>query len=304
MGSFKGSDEARRNRLASMTDSRTDEAGAPRTEGPAVNPFQGRTQLREACMIRLERISADPSQPRTEFDPEALDRLAASLRQRGQLQPIRVRWDDEGGRYIVVVGERRWRAARIAGMESLACVVVAGNPSPGELLEDQLVENCLREDLKPIEQAKAFRAILDSTGLSQRQLAERLQISHVNIVRSLALLELPESVQASVEQGELAPQTAYEISKLGDVAEQATLAREAVGGKLKRETIRQRVASTRKGGAGGKSRKAASRVFRTTTGRGTIELKKGAGAAEMLVVVEEIAGVLRAELSASDQAAA
>ena len=109
------------------------------------------------------------------------------------------------------------------------------------------MENCLREDLKPIEQAKAFRAILDSTGLSQRQLAERLQISHVNIVRSLALLDLPESVQASVEQGELAPQTAYEISKLGDVGEQATLAREAVGGKLKRETIRERVATAPRG---------------------------------------------------------
>src|SRR4028119_236674 len=104
MAGFKGSDEARRNRLASMTDSRTHDTGALRTDGPAINPFQGRTQLREACMIRLERIAADPSPPRPELGAEALDRLAASLRQRGQLQPIRVRWDEEEGRYIVVLG--------------------------------------------------------------------------------------------------------------------------------------------------------------------------------------------------------
>ena len=108
-------EEARLNRLASMT--RLARRG--RRPRPAPDPearsFEGRSRLKTACEIRLDRIVADPNQPRVEFDPESLERLAASLRQRGQLQPIRVRWDEALDRYVVVVGERRWRAARLAG---------------------------------------------------------------------------------------------------------------------------------------------------------------------------------------------
>ena len=96
----------------------TTKSRQPRSGARAADPFEGRKQLREACSIRLDRIIADPDQPRKEFDPEALDRLAESLRARGQLQPIRVRWDEGRGVYVVVVGERRWRAARLAGLES------------------------------------------------------------------------------------------------------------------------------------------------------------------------------------------
>ena len=142
-------------------------------------------------MIRLDRIVTDPNQPRTEFDPESLARLATSLRERGQLQPIRVRWDDTASCYVVVVGERRLRAAQLAGLESLACVVVAGEPTAEDLLEDQLVENCLREDLKPIEQAKAYKSLMASRGLSTRQLAERLQIGAASVAKALALLDTP-----------------------------------------------------------------------------------------------------------------
>ena len=142
-----------------------------------------------------------PDQPRTEFDPEALERLAASLKARGQLQPIRVRWDDQADRYVVVVGERRWRAAALAGLESIACVVASGDATPEDLLEDQLVENALREDLRPIEQARAYRTLLAARGLTHRQLAERLQIGHASIARALALLDLPEPIQAEVEAG-------------------------------------------------------------------------------------------------------
>ena len=95
----------------------------------------------------------DPGQPRTEFDPEAIDRLAASLKVRGQLQPCRVRWVEEEGRYMIVVGERRWSAARRAGLASIACVVVQDGASREDILEDQIVENALRDDLKPVEMA-------------------------------------------------------------------------------------------------------------------------------------------------------
>lgn len=235
-------DEARINRLASMT-RQPMETEALGTD-PEARSFEGRSRLKTAAEIRLDRIVADPNQPRVEFDPESLSRLASSLKQRGQLQPIRVRWDEALDRYVVVVGERRWRAAGLAGLTSIACVVASGNAAPEEILEDQLIENCLREDLKPIEQAKAFRTLLTRLGISQRQLAERLQVSPPTITRALALLELPDSIQSSVDAGEIAPHTAYEISKIDDSAIQAKVAAQAAQGRLRRDDMREMVTRT------------------------------------------------------------
>ena len=113
------------------------------------------------------------------------------------------------------------RAARLAGMESIACVVATGDATPEDILEDQLVENALREDLRPVEQARAYRALLSARGLTHRQLADRLQIGHASIARALALLELPGPIQAEVEAGTIAPNTAYELSRVSDPEEQA-----------------------------------------------------------------------------------
>src|SRR5262245_23845147 len=155
MASFK---EQMRSQVADSMRDRTPDAPAVRGVGGSSaleRQGEGRRRLDAGCMIRLDRIGPDPAQPRKEFDEESLARLADSMRSRGQLQPIRVRWDDSADRYTVVVGERRYRAALLAGMEAIACVVVAGSPTPEDLLEDQLVENALREDLRPIEQAQA-----------------------------------------------------------------------------------------------------------------------------------------------------
>jgi ParB family chromosome partitioning protein len=157
----------------------------------------------------VDRIAADPDQPREEFDPEALQRLADSLRAKGQLQPIRVRWDEGRGAYIIICGERRWRAATMAGLETLHCVIVEGTVEPVELLAIQLVENALREDLRPVEQARAYRTLMDQKGWSTRQLAAELAVTQPQVVRTLALLDLPAVVQEAVEQGTLAPGTAY-----------------------------------------------------------------------------------------------
>src|SRR6185312_3212783 len=102
-----------------------------------------------------------PEQPRKDFEPQALADLAASLKDRGQLQPIRVRWDEGSGRWLIVAGERRWRAAQMAGMTAMLCVEAKGAQTPDDILEDQLVENCLRADLAPLEQARAFKALVD-----------------------------------------------------------------------------------------------------------------------------------------------
>jgi ParB family chromosome partitioning protein len=237
MASFKANAEAQRNRIASMTDA---EAGSAPAWAPRVNQYQGRTQLREACLIRLDRIEPDPNQARSEFDADSLDRLASSLKQRGLLQPIRVRWDETKDRYVVVIGERRWRAAQRAGLESIACIVVPGTATPEQILEDQLIENCLREDLKPIEQARAYQSLMQRLGISQRALAEKLAISQGQIMQSLKLLELPEAIRASIDEGTLAPSIGYEITKVADPDEQIELAELVARGEAGREEVRSR----------------------------------------------------------------
>jgi ParB family chromosome partitioning protein len=208
---------------------------APRAAAPA--RWQGVQKTAGAVEIPVSMIARDPDQPREEFDAEAIDRLAASLKARGQLQPIRVRWDEGRGVYMILVGERRWRAAQRAGLATLSAVVTEAPLEPADRLVLQLVENCLREDLQPIEQAKAFRALIAAHGWSVRRLAEELAITHSTVVRALALLELPETVQAQVEQGTLAPRTAYEIGRLADPVTQAAVAQAAVQDGLTRAEV-------------------------------------------------------------------
>ena len=267
----------------------------------------GRKRLDAACVIRLDRIIADANQPRTEFDDEGIRQLAESLKARGQLQPIRVRWDDAADRYVVVVGERRFRAAVLAGLETVACVVAADS-SPEDILEDQLVENALRIDLKPIEQAKAYRRLLDARGLSQRQLAERLQIGHASIVRSLALLNLPETIRDSVESGHIAPNTAYELSKVDDPAEQAELANEAVRGQLKRDDLKVRNQDSK--GSKGRGTKPASKLRKTSatikTPDGfkiTIEHRKGVDDDSLLAALASASEIIRSRQKTHVEAA-
>lgn len=217
--------------------------------GPRATPahLQGVVRSKDVAQIQLDRIAPDPDQPREEFDTEGLARLAESLNTRGQLQPIRVRWDEGRGLYVIVCGERRWRAAKIAEMASVACVIVEGPITASDLLAIQLVENALREDLKPIEQAKAYRLLMDRNGWSTRRIARELSIAQPQVVRTLALLNLPEAVQDQVEQGALAPATAYEIGKLDGDAEQKAMADRVLSQKLTRSEAVEAVRSRKAG---------------------------------------------------------
>jgi ParB family transcriptional regulator, chromosome partitioning protein len=194
--------------------------------------LQGTTKSRDALVIPTDRIAPDPGQPREEFDPDGIARLAESLKARGQLQPIRVRWDEEKGTYVLIMGERRWRAAVQAGLPTMSCVVHDAPIAPAELLALQLVENALREDLKPIEQAKAYERLMETHGWSGNQLAKELHIPQSCVSQALALLRLPDDVQDRVEAGELAPRTAYEVSKVAEPEAQRELAEQVVAGKL------------------------------------------------------------------------
>lgn len=212
------------NMAESMGDIAAGAAALPAGFAAPSGQYAGCTRIKDALAIELDRIMPDPDQPRKDFDQEALGELAASLKDRGQLQPARVRWDDARGKWVIIAGERRYRAALLAGLKTLACVEARGGQSADEILTDQLVENCLREDLKPIEQAHAYKALMERRGWSYRQLAEFLHISKGTISKALSLLSLPESVQDLVEQGALSPHAAYEVTRLGDASEQAEMA--------------------------------------------------------------------------------
>lgn len=271
--------------------------------------YQGAARIKDALSIEVERIAPDPDQPRKDFDQDALAELAASLKARGQLQPIRVRWSDAVSRWIIVTGERRYRAAVLAGLPTLACIEAKGPLTTEDILEDQLVENCLREDLKPIEQARAFKALIDRRGWSYRQLAEALHIGPASVARALALLELPEDLQGCVTAGELAPSIAYEVSRLESPEQQREVAARIVDEDLSRaeatEVVRRAADRPGKAKGRGTARKVTSRLFRTTVGpRVTVELRRGLDTGMIRAALVEALGQLDAECQAEDHAAA
>jgi ParB family chromosome partitioning protein len=211
-------------------------------------------QRSKAAEILLEKIVPDPSQPRREFPQEELERLAQSLKDRGQIQPIVVLWDEAAGKFVIVCGERRWRAAALAGRTTVSAIVLDRPIEPKERLAMQLIENCLREDLKPIEQAHAFRTLMDANGWSTHQCAAELAIDQSSVVKTLKLLELPEPVQEMVQAGEIPPATGYELTKVDDPVEQQALAEKVARDKLSREETKRRVQQKAKGRGGAKAK--------------------------------------------------
>ncbi|MBN8625622.1 MAG: ParB/RepB/Spo0J family partition protein [Planctomycetes bacterium] len=182
--------------------------------------------------MEIEQVSPDPDQPRTEFDAEDLTALADNLKARGQLHPLHVRWSEESERWVIISGERRWRAARQAGLTTVDCFFHEEPLSKSQVLELQLIENLLREDLSPMEEARAFDALLKLNGWTGKQLAEAVRIPTSKVSRSLALLRLPADVQQQVEDGAVPARTAYELSKLKDGQAQRRMAEDSAQGRL------------------------------------------------------------------------
>lgn len=149
--------------------------------------------------IDVNEIDPNAGQPRKHFDTQALEELAQSIRTYGIVQPIIVR--GEVGRYSIIAGERRYRAARLAGLKTVP--VIVKDYSDAELMEVSLVENLQREDLNPIEEAEAMRLLMAEHALTQEELSQRLGKSRSALANTLRLLTLPESVRALVVSGEL-----------------------------------------------------------------------------------------------------
>jgi len=150
--------------------------------------------------LPIESIIPNPNQPRRVFDPQAMEELAESVRQKGVIQPLIVR-PSVGGQYEIVAGERRWRAAQMANLHELP--VVIREFSDSEMLEIAIIENIQRADLNAIDEAQAYRQLMDRFGHTQEKIAEGLARSRSHIANLLRLLTLPDSVQDLVRSGRL-----------------------------------------------------------------------------------------------------
>ncbi|CAA9492303.1 MAG: Chromosome (plasmid) partitioning protein ParB [uncultured Solirubrobacteraceae bacterium] len=150
--------------------------------------------------LPVELITANPNQPRRRFDEDALLALAESLRARGVLQPVLVR-PVAGGTYELVAGERRWRAAQMAGLETIPAVVRAHDEA--DSLEIALIENMAREDLNPVEEARACSMLVDELGLTREEIGRRVGRSRVAVSNLMRLLDLPDEVLDLLESGAL-----------------------------------------------------------------------------------------------------
>lgn len=183
------------------------------------------TETADVTEIPLGQIKANPFQPRLNFDPLKLQELADSIKTHGVVQAVVVT-PAKGKGYYLVVGERRCRAARMAGLNRIPAVVRDYDES--EMLEIALVENLLRDDLNPIEEAAAYRRLLDEFGLTQEELGKRLGKSRPAIANTVRLLALPQQVQEAIIKGELSAGQARPLLSLTDSASQEELANQII----------------------------------------------------------------------------
>jgi ParB family chromosome partitioning protein len=188
---------------------------------PTERPDRGYTA------IALDAITPNPSQPRLSFDEESIEMLAASIREVGILQPVVVRPPDTSGVHALVAGERRWRAARSAGLKEIPAII-RDESGAGSDLTEALIENVQREDLGPLEEAAAYRQLLEDFGWTHEQVAARVGKSRPSVTNALRLLQLPPAIQGMLERNELAPGHARPLLSLDDVAYARHIAEQVV----------------------------------------------------------------------------
>jgi len=185
-------------------------------------------------------ISPNPRQPRDVFDDYRLQELADSIKEVGLLQPIVVR-SVGGGRYELIMGERRWRACQLVGLDVVPAIV--RNTQDDDLLRDALIENLQREQLNPLEEAAAYQQLLDDFGATHEQLAQRVGRSRPHISNTLRLLTLPPGVQSRVAAGVITAGHARALVSLNDPAAQEHLAKRIVAEGLSVRTVEEIVAT-------------------------------------------------------------
>lgn len=185
------------------------------------------------------------SQVREDISEESLQGMVRTIREVGVLQPIRVR--RKGDLFVVVDGERRFRAAQLANLPTVPVVIEPLDSCPAEILHKQLIANCQRLDLNPMERARGLQRLMELTGWSVGETTKRMGFANGAVTRSLALLELPADIQAKIETGAIAPSAAYELAQLNDPQQQTEFAEKLARGELTRDAVAAaRKASQRK----------------------------------------------------------
>lgn len=172
-------------------------------------------------MIPLQKAEPNPDQPRKVFDPEELQNLADSIAEHGLIQPLTVR-EMDGGFYQIIAGERRWRAARMAGLEEIPVLIVEADDEKAAKLA--LIENLQRQDLNPMEEAMGYRRLMDEYGLTQEEAAQAVTKSRSAVANTLRLLTLPETIQDMVSIGSITPGHARAVMTLSGEKQQIAAA--------------------------------------------------------------------------------
>ena len=195
-----------------------DDAAASLSENGAADSI---TQL------PLTKIERNPNQPRKKFDQQALEELAESIRLHGVITPITVRHGEKDGYYQIIAGERRWRAARLAGLKEIPAMVLEAGE--GEVMELALIENLQRQDLNPIEEAEGYDRLMQQFGLTQEEVANRVVKSRSAVANALRLLGLPDEVRTMVADGKLSGGHARAVLAVSDEDKRVEAARQMVG---------------------------------------------------------------------------
>ena len=190
-------------------------------------------------LCALEDIRPSPHQPRQQFPDEAIQELADSIREKGLIQPVILRRSDDG-RYELIAGERRWRAAQRAGLTELPAVLRDADEE--DVLELALIENLQREDLNPLDQAEAYHQLLDKMGLTQEEVGQRIGKSRVAVANTVRLLSLPTAALKALRTGTITAGHARAILAVGEEPEQLWLLNEIHSKGL---SVRQAEAITR-----------------------------------------------------------
>ncbi len=191
-------------------------------------------------LLPLQKIEPNRLQPRRNFDEEELSALADSIRQHGVIQPLTVRLLDSGY-YQIIAGERRWRAARLAGLREVPVVVIEADDK--KAMELALIENLQRSDLTPIEEARGYQQLIGEYGLTQEQVADRVSKSRPAVANAMRLLSLPEELVSLVEEGKLTAGHARALLSLKDTRQQLAVAQKIINLQL---SVRQTEAMCKK----------------------------------------------------------
>lgn len=269
------------------------------------------TRRNDVITVPVDLIFPDPDQPREEFGEEEIDQLATSIAEQGQLQTIVVYKEDD--RYMLVCGERRWRAVKWKGLPTINATLLKEKPNEMTKLILQHQENRQRKAFTRNEEAKVYRTLMNRFGMSRADVARRLAITEADVSRAMAIDEkLPQDVKEKVTSGMIAPAVAYEITKVGDVDHQRELAAMAEQGATRADIIEAakglREVAPRKR-AGPKKAKSFGRARLVYEARGIVVTLTGdglaAGSEAIAAALDEVKARVLAEAQgdARDQAA-